>query len=149
MFNDVTLVGNAVSAPELVYTNTGTAIAKFNLAVNKHYKNAQNQNVDSTVFIEIVTFGKTAENTHKFVTKGMRILVNGELHQDIWVDNNGKKRSKHNIYAAKVVYLQCKGSSSGAPNNSSNTPEPTPAPTQKTSCKEVSLEDIPDEDIPF
>ena len=160
MFNDVTLVGNAVSQPEIKYTPAGKPVAKFNIAVNKHYKDPQTGEAkQQTMFIEVVAFGVTAENTHKYVYKGMRVLVNGELHQDVWVDSTGQKRSKHNIHASKVVFLQCKNGSSSngvantqAPQHSyqQQTAQPKPAPQPEPKPDYQSdIEDLPDEDIPF
>jgi len=162
MFNHITLVGNATQDPELKYSPSGTAIAKFNIACNEYYndKNTGEKRED-TLFIEINCFGKTAEMAHQYVKRGMRVLVDGKLGFDQWVDGNGHKRSRHFVKANKVVFLQCK---SGSNNEGQAQQQPHyQQPQQQTQAQQQprydknmyeeakkNADDLPnDEEIPF
>jgi len=145
VFSEVIAIGNAVSEPAVVYTSTGTMIASFNLAINKHYKNSNGEKAQKTTFIEIKVFGKTAEVVEKYVKKGDRVLVKGELNQEVWVTASGDKRSKINILADKVIFLNLRHKE----DNNSSTPTPKTQSQPKTTYKEADIEDLPEQDIPF
>jgi len=145
MYSRVVIAGNAVDNPKVIQTQGGKLIATFNVAINKHGKDANGQPTQKTTFIEVVAFGRLAEIARNYVFKGDKIMVDGELNQELWVGKDGIKRSKHNILCDKLVLISSKPKNS----NSTNTQaQPQPKP-QAQSYKEASLEDIPDEDIPF
>ena len=94
-FNKVILIGNFTRDPELRQTQSGTSICRFSIAVNRSY-NGQDGNVrEETCFVEVDSFGRSAENIAKFFTKGSPILIEGRLRQESWTDKeSGKQRSK-------------------------------------------------------
>ena len=112
MYNKVILVGNLTRNVELKYTPSGTAIAKFGLATNRTYKDPQTgENKQETMFIDITVFGRSAEIANQYLSKGRRVLVEGRLVLDQWVDSTGQKRSKHSVVAEKVQFMDSKSSS--------------------------------------
>lgn len=74
--NRVILVGRLTRDPDLRYTSSGMAVAKFTLAVNRKFVKEGQQEAD---FIPITAFGKNAENLAKYVTKGQQLAVEGRL----------------------------------------------------------------------
>jgi len=109
-YNKVILIGNLTRDPELKYTNSGTAIAEFGLAVNGSRKD------DQTVFVDVTAWEKTAENCAKYLTRGRPVLVEGRLVYEYWDDKqSGKKRSRLTVNAISVVFLGSRdeGTSSG------------------------------------
>ena len=117
-FNKTILVGNLVRDPELKYTPSGMAICEFTLAVNDGF--AKEGKDPEVLFIDIVTFNKTAENCGKFLKKGSSALVDGRLKLDKWQDKQtGDNRSKHSI-TANVVQFLTKPEGQGQPQSNGN-----------------------------
>lgn len=103
-FNKVILIGNLTKDPEIRYTPSGTAVANFGLAVNRRYK--QGDEVKEEVcFIDIVVFGKQAENSGQYLSKGQGVIVDGRLQQRRWETDDGQKRSKHEVVAESIRFL--------------------------------------------
>jgi single-strand DNA-binding protein len=156
MYNKVILVGNLTRDVELRYTPTGTAIAKFGLATNRVYKDSTTgENKQETLFIDITVFGRSAEIANQYLRKGRRVLIEGRLVLDQWVDQTGQKRSKHSIIAEKVQFMENKQSDDTSYNSGSVTyseakPQPQPQAQQmQNNQNNIPSIDIDDEEIPF
>ena len=149
MFNKVILIGNLTRDVELKYTPSGTAIAKFGLATNRTFKdNLTGENKQEVMFIDITVFGRSAEVANQYLSKGRRVLIEGRLVLDQWVDSAGNKRSKHSIVAERVQFMDSKSST----NNNDfeyNQPKPQEKPQMQQTNQEIPSIDIDDEDIPF
>jgi len=145
MYNRVILVGNLTRDVELKYTPNGMAIAKFGLATNRSYKdNTTGELKQEVMFIDITVFGRSAEVANQYLKKGRKVLVEGRLVLDQWVDSSGQKRSKHSIVADKIQFMDPKESSDNV-NQSYNTQPQQPVQQQNN----ISSIDIDDDEIPF
>ena len=102
--NEVIEIGRLTKDPELKYIGTGTAILKFNIAVNKSYKK-NDEWVNKVSYFSITVWGKRAEELSKLLNKGQEVLVIGELEQNTWDDTSGNKKSKIIILATLVRLL--------------------------------------------
>ncbi len=143
MYNKVILVGNLTRDVELKYTPSGTAIAKFGLATNRSYKDTMTgENKQEVMFIDITVFGRSAEIANQYLAKGRRVLVEGRLVFEQWVDSTGQKRSKHSIVAEKLQFMDSKAQSEG---EFDSKPQMQP----QTKQNEVPSIDIDEDDIPF
>ncbi|HWH35762.1 MAG TPA: single-stranded DNA-binding protein [Acidimicrobiales bacterium] len=101
--NNITLVGNVTRDPELRYTASGQAMAKFGLAVNRRWQNRQTQAWEESVsFFDIVAWREMAENIGESVQKGTRVVVTGRLDQRSWETQEGDKRSTVEVVADEV-----------------------------------------------
>lgn len=109
-YNKVLLRGNLTRDPELRYTNDGTAVCDFGLAVNNEYTSDD----DDTVFIDITVWAKQAENINKHIGKGDPVFVEGRLTQNYWETDGGQQRSDIEVGNANVDFLPS-GDSSGIP----------------------------------
>ena len=148
MFNKVILIGNLTRDVELKYTPSGTAIAKFGIATNRTYKdNLSGENKQEVMFIDITVFGRSAEVANQYLSKGRRVLIEGRLVLDQWVDSTGNKRSKHSIVAERVQFMDSKSSSSDNGSYQFNQPEQKKPQMQQTN--NIPSIDIDEEDIPF
>lgn len=103
-FNKVILIGNLTKDPEIRYTPSGTAVSNFGLAVNHRYKQGEELK-EEVCFVDIVVFGKQAENTGQYLSRGQGVLIEGRLQQRRWETDEGQKRSKHEIIAQTVRFL--------------------------------------------
>lgn len=90
--NSVTLIGNLTMDPELRFTPSGVAMTKLSFAVNKRYQ-TQGEWKEETSFFNGTCWRDIAENVAESLTKGMRVIVVGELQQRSWETQEGEKRS--------------------------------------------------------
>jgi single-strand DNA-binding protein len=101
--NHVTLIGNATRDPELKFTQSGLALCGFGLAVNRRWQNRQTQQWEEKVsFIDVVCWGKLAENVSESIEKGSRIIVVGRFDMNEWETDAGEKRRKIQLVADAV-----------------------------------------------
>lgn len=104
-FNKVILGGNLTRDPEVRYTPNGTQITSFGLAINRKYRQGDEQKED-TCFVDVSTFARQAELCAQYLTKGRPILLEGRLQFRSWEDQqSGQRRSKLDVVADRVNFL--------------------------------------------
>lgn len=104
--NCVTLTGRLTRDGELRYSPNGGAIVRFSLAVNRSKRNADGTWGEDTSFFDCVYFGKAAEATNSYLTKGRMIAINGELRQNRWEGSDGQSRNRVEIYVNQLTLTQ-------------------------------------------
>ncbi|HEY9714233.1 MAG TPA: single-stranded DNA-binding protein [Chroococcales cyanobacterium] len=153
--NQVTLMGNLTRDPELRQTPTGQNVCSFSLALNRSYKDSSGEWQEATDYIDIVAWGPLAERVSQYLTKGRRCLVQGRLQSRSW-EQEGQKRSKVEVLANDVTFLDSRGGGDGGDGGGYQAPAGAPADKPAPSKKkdDVVIEDVSDEpinldDIPF
>jgi single-strand DNA-binding protein len=157
--NQVILMGNLTRDPELRQTPNGQSVCSFSLALNRSYKTGDGEWQEATDFIDIVAWAGLGERVAQYLTKGRRALVTGRLQSRSW-EQDGQKRSKVEVVANDVTFLDSRGSGGGDSSGGKAAPADDevadkPKPSKKAKDKdEVVIEDIGDEpinldDIPF
>ncbi len=140
-------MGNLTRDPELRYTPDGMAICNFGIAVNDSFRRAsESDGKDETMFIDVATFRKQAENCGQYLKKGRRVLVEGRLRLERWQAQDGANRSKHTVSANVVQFLSVgeeRGSSNDGVSASDN------APSKSETVNISAIDDISDDEIPF
>lgn len=118
--NIVVLVGRLTRDAELKYTNSGQAICRFGVAVNRSRKQGD-QWVEEASFFDVDYWGKGGEAVNQYLVKGKQVAIEGELRQDKW-EQDGQARSKVVINASNVQLLGGGqgGSQGGSPGSSSS-----------------------------
>jgi len=119
MFNKIILVGNLTRDIELRYSQGGMGIAKTAIATSRKFTN-NGEKKEEICFVDITFFGRSAEVANQYLRKGSKILVEGRLNFEQWVDQNGQKRSKHSVTVETMQMLDSKGdnqNSNYAPSN--------------------------------
>ncbi|MDD2356479.1 MAG: single-stranded DNA-binding protein [Thiovulaceae bacterium] len=119
MFNKVILVGNLTRDIELRYSQTGMGIAKAAIATSRKFS-TNGEKKEEVCFVDITFFGRSAEVANQYLRKGSKILVEGRLTLEQWVDQNGQKRSKHSVTVETMQMLDSKGDNSGGASFSNN-----------------------------
>jgi single-strand DNA-binding protein len=105
-YNRVVIAGNLTRQPELKYTPSGTAVAKFGVAMNRKWKDDQGNLQEAVTFVDVTAWAKQAETLTKHVDKGRPILIEGRLELDQWEDKaSGEKRSKLYVVLEQFVFL--------------------------------------------
>lgn len=103
--NKVLLIGRLGNNPEIRYTNTGTAVANFNLATSESWNDKTGQKQERTEWHRVVVWGKLAELCEKYLAKGRQCYVEGRLQTRSWDDKDGNKRYTTEIVASTVQFL--------------------------------------------
>lgn len=91
--NMVTLVGNTTTDVEIRYTQTGTSVGSVGLAVNRRWRNANDEWQEDTDFFSLTIWGDQAHNLQASCPKGTRVIVTGRLDHQTWETDAGEKRS--------------------------------------------------------
>lgn len=136
--NQVILMGRLTRNPEQRTTPSGKTVVNFALAVDRVGQD------DQADFFEITAWEKLGELVVQYLSKGRRVLVQGRLRQDSWDDKEtGKKRSRVEVTATDVTFLDGPSDSSGAgsaPAKSNNKEE---SRVEEVDDKPIDLSEIP------
>ena len=98
----ITIVGNLVDAPELRFTAQGKAVANFTVAESKRVKDGDGWKDGPSTFWRCSLWDATAENMTESLSKGMRVIVVGEVAQRSYETNAGEKRTVFEVTAQEV-----------------------------------------------
>ena len=101
--NKVQLIGNLGNDPEIITLESGKKLAKFSLATNEYYKDADGQKQTKTEWHNLIAWNKTAEIIEKHITKGKEIAIEGKLTNRSWDDKEGNKRYTTEVVVSEVV----------------------------------------------
>ena len=152
-FNKVILMGNFTRDPELRQTQSGTSVCRFSIAVNRSYNSQDGSTRDETCFVEVDSFGRTAENIAKFFSKGRPILIEGRLRQDSWEDKQtGQKRTKLLVVLERFEFVGSRdqqGGGYGGGYDGGDYSSSSPAPRQPRHQPQQRSEDLEDDGVPF
>lgn len=103
--NKVQLIGNLGNDPEIITLENGGKLAKFSLATNETYKNAEGEKVTDTQWHNIVAWGKMAEIAENYLAKGKEIMVEGKLMSRSYETKEGEKRYITEIKCNELLML--------------------------------------------
>lgn len=109
-FNKVILMGNLTRDVELRHTQSGMALAKFGMAINRKWSQNGEQK-ESTCFVDLTAWGRQAELLSQYVRKGSQLFVEGRLEYSTWEAQEGGKRSKLEVVVENFQFM---GSGRGA-----------------------------------
>ena len=160
MYQELTLVGNLGSDPEMRYLPDGTAVTNFSLATNRRWTDPNTgQPQDETTWFRISAWGKQAENVNQYLTKGAKAMVVGRLTPDpntgsprTFTRNDGSVGTSFEVRAFNVVFLSTKDETDALRAQNGATPQPNQnAPARQASYapagQPVSANE--EDDIPF
>jgi single-strand DNA-binding protein len=112
--NKVILIGNLGKDPEVKYTPSGTAVAKFSLATTSRYKDKNDQWQDQTEWHNVVAWARLAEIAGEYLKKGSKVYVEGRLQTRSWDDKNtNQKKYMTEVVVNDLVLLGGRGETGG------------------------------------
>jgi single-strand DNA-binding protein len=123
--NKVFLIGNLTKDPELRYTPSGVAVANIRLAVNRRFKNKNQELKEETCFITAVVWNKQAEACNQYLHKGSPCFVEGRLQSRSWEDNAGQKRNVIEVRVERVQFLGVPAKAEAVPQQDESAQEPS------------------------
>ncbi|EEU92046.1 TPA: single-stranded DNA-binding protein [Enterococcus faecalis] len=152
MINNVTLVGRLTKDPDLRYTQSGTAVGQFTLAVNRNFTNQQGDR--EADFINCVIWRKAAESFANYARKGTLIGLTGRIQTRNYDNQQGQR-----VYVTEIVVENFQLLESKEVNEQRRSSKPEQATFDKQATdkpdpldpfsKDVSPIDISDDDLPF
>ena len=113
--NRVTLVGRLTRDPELRHLPSGNPVLQLGIAVNGRQKDETGNWVDKPNFFDVKVFGNQAEMLATHLAKGRRIGVDGRLDWSSWEATDGSKRSKVEVVAQSVQFLDSRADGDAQP----------------------------------
>jgi single-strand DNA-binding protein len=140
--NRVTLVGRLTRDPELRHLPSGTPVLQLGLAVNGRQKDEAGNWTDKPNFFDVKVFGNQAEMLANHLAKGRRVGIDGRLDWSSWEAQDGGKRSKVEVIASTVQFLDSRGDQTSGENQF----VPAGATTESANA---DFGNANDDDIPF
>ena len=140
--NKVILIGRLTRDPDVRYTDGGTSIARFSIAVDRKFKSQGQPEAD---FPNIVAFGKTAEFVEKYFSQGNRIGLVGRIQTGSYTNNDGAKVYTTDVVAEEVEFVESKAASGDTGYQQTS----RPAPSQAIGDGFMNIPEGLDEELPF
>jgi len=153
MYNKIILAGNLTRDIEIRYTQGGSAIGNTAIATTRKFKSQTGEQKEEVLFVDLTFFGRTAEIANQYLRKGSKVLVDGRLKLDQWVDQqSGVKRSKHSVTVENLQMLDSKQDNQSTQQNNQpqayQAPPSQPAPTQDQQGALPTI-NLDEDSIPF
>ncbi|MFA5160743.1 MAG: single-stranded DNA-binding protein [Elusimicrobiales bacterium] len=139
--NQVLLVGRLTRDPDVRFTQKGQAWARFDIAVNRRYKDAASGEWKEIVcFVPVVVWGPAAERCRDRLKKGSPVHVEGRLEMNDWTDKSGQKRRTLQVQTRR---LQVLASETDAPAEASVHAEGEPSSEPQAEPSPEAMDDVP------
>lgn len=136
MINRVVLVGRLTKDPELKYTQSGVAVCRFTLAVNRTFTNQEGQR--EADFVNCVTWRKQAENTANFLRKGSLTGIEGRIQTSNFDGKDGNRVFMTEVVADSVQFLEPRSATSERSGNTNTGAPSYNAPSQQQEYQQPS-----------
>lgn len=145
MLNKVIIMGRLTRDPDFKQTQSGVAMCKFSVAVERQFKDKVTGE-RQTDFLDCTAFRGTAEFISRYFAKGNMILVEGNIQNNNYTDNSGVKHYSNNIMVENVSF--CGGKNE---NSTSQPDSEQPAPAQPDTSIEqfAAAVEVTSQDVPF
>lgn len=141
--NHAHFLGNLTRDPELRYTKSGKAVCSLTIACNRNFKGKDGSDKQTTTFVDVRAWDKSAETLSQYFKRGQEIYVSGHLVNDEWTDKQtSQKRSK--------IVVECDQWSFVGPKQSQQAAHSTPIARATSPATAGQQAPLPEEDeVPF
>ena len=148
--NKVILMGRLTREPDIRYSQSVTAVARYTLAVDRRFsRNGGDGNDQSADFITCVAFGRSAEFAEKYLHQGTKIAVTGRIQTGSYTNRDGQKVYTTDVVVEDQEFAESKNASQGA-GGGSYRPESRPQPANAVDDGFMNIPDgVEDEGLPF
>ncbi|MBU0474267.1 MAG: single-stranded DNA-binding protein [Bacteroidetes bacterium] len=103
--NSVVIAGNLTKDPTIRETSNNTPVVNFHVAVNRRYKDSNNQSQEDVCYVGVVAWNKLAESCKNRLKKGNAVLIDGELQSRTFKTEDNKSRTIVEIKAKRIQFL--------------------------------------------
>ncbi|MEX1013762.1 MAG: single-stranded DNA-binding protein [Candidatus Paceibacterota bacterium] len=149
--NKVILIGRLTADPQLRTTNSGNPVTSFSIATNRVWTGSDGQKNEETEFHNIVVWGRQAEVSNQFLSKGSLVMIEGRLQTRSWEGKDGNKRYTTEIVAERIQFGPRSANSSS--NNVAEVDKSKNKKDKEEELPEINLDDEDEDfnvdDIPF
>lgn len=104
MYQQITIVGNVGREPELRYTQSGSAVCDFSVAVTERW-NKDGEQQQKVTWFRVSCWNKLAETVNQYLQKGRQVLVIGTIDASAWTAKDGEARASLELNAREVKFL--------------------------------------------
>ena len=132
--NKVMIIGNVGTEPEMRFTANGNPVTSFRLAASRTYVTPDGERRQETEWFSVVAWNRLAETCNQFLAKGRRAYVEGRLQTRSWEGPDGQKRSRVEVVANTILFLDRQNAAAPFADDSAATP---------------AAEDLEAEELPF
>lgn len=161
--NKVMIIGNLGKDPEMKYTQQGTPITTFSIAVSRTRKSPDGQFIDETEWFRVVAWEKLAETCNEYLRKGSKVYIEGRLQTREYQTQEGQQRQSVEVVANEMLILDSRqqgapGGQGGYGNNGDNgdrnergarQPQTSNRAAPSNSANTLDDSDMDVDDIPF
>ena len=155
--NKVILLGNLGSDPEVRYLDSGSVVAKFNIATSEAYNTKGGERVEQTEWHRIELWDGLAKVAEQYLKKGNTVYIEGKIKTEQWTDKDGQQKSGIRIRATSMTLVggnrnAPEGGEAPAANTSpmaQSAPRPAAAPVASAPAFESEPVSSADDDLPF
>ena len=111
--NKILIIGNLGSDPEMRYMPSGDPVTSFSVATNRRYRTRDGEQREETEWFRVNAWGRLAEITNQYLTRGSKVYVEGRLQSRSWQGQDGQTRFSNEIRASEIQFLDPRGQVSG------------------------------------
>ena len=130
------VIGNLTADPEIRTTQSGVQVCTFTVAVNRRFKDSNGNSI--TDFFRVQAWRQLGETCYKYLSKGKKVAVIGELQARTYQTQNGETRLSLDVAADEVEFL-----------SPSEKTEAAPKPAKKNEIDEQEFTDLNEMELPF
>ncbi len=143
--NKLTIIGNLTRDPELRTTSAGINVCDFTVAVNRRGRRDEGSAQPEADFFRVTAWRQLGENCAKFLAKGRKVCVIGELSAHTYQASDGTTRVSLDVRAEDIEFLTSRAEAEGGYNATApSEPAAAPAPTaQNNGFTAVEADDLP------
>ena len=138
--NKVILMGRLTRDPEMRYGQSGSGIASFSIAVDRRFKREGQPEAD---FFNCTAFGKQGEFVEKYLKKGTKVLLDGEIQQNNYTNKDGQEVRSYQVITNSIEFAESKNAAA------SNGGDYSQGPSTDAGSDFLNIPDNVDEQLPF
>ena len=152
--NKVSIIGHLGSAPEVTTFESGSKVARFNVATTEKWTNKNGEKMEATEWHKMEVWGDQAEVAEKYLKKGSFVYVEGKLKTETFTDKDGIERQITRIRVTQFTMLDKKPTDTPATVDTTAQPATKPARNNAPAANRRSQAPQPvgaggDDDLPF
>jgi len=152
--NCTILMGRLTRDPEIRYSQTGTAVARYTLAVNRRYSKDGEPGAD---FINCIAFGKSAEFAEKYFRKGLKIVIRGRIQTGSYTNKDGATVYTTDVVIEEQNFAESKAAAqnAGVVQFQPQAEQPQTQPQEQTNNSDpndfitIPIDEFEDDGLPF
>ncbi len=138
--NKVILMGRLTRDPEMRYGQNGNGVASFSIAVDRRFKREGQPEAD---FFNCTAFGKQGEFVEKYLKKGTKVVLDGEIQQNNYTNKDGQEVRSYQIITNTIEFAESKNAAQG------NGGDYAQSPSTDSGSDFLNIPDNVDENLPF